>query len=576
MNDNPRASDDHIRLGLFLVLTALAFLLLTSVGAITIGAAFLVAWFFGRPALLALIASVIGAVSILILVQTSGFWIFLHESFIAYAVALQQTSYIRATAGRWVIYAINPSAWLNLSPLAMVAGAACILLLEDHKISRRRKVSGDHAVPQPSPWARLMIRRILRGPAIYRDALVIGANALTGKRIVLTEHELNRATVCVGRSGAGKTTTILNFVEYAVSRGIPVLMIDHKGDRSLGETICRLARENGRPSYLFDAQDTDTSCFYNPLTARNYTARADCIVGLRDNWTEEHYKLLATEQIQTTFRVLEYLGIESDLVQLPHFMTSQVLLALVRSRGLRGSEYQTLANDIMKMKENEKAGIGSLRASITNLTTASFGPLFDLALARELNKPILELPTARREGAVVYFGLSALVFPETSKRFFALISNDLKNALAAQNTPWLNIFDECSSMGPQVINIVNQGRTYGCLAVLGTQSFSDFILPSHPQFVRQVVASANAFIFHDLTDPEDAELAARIIGTSLTVGQTSQMVGDSATGVSSAREVREFRVHPDDLKSSATGEAYVLNKSRKEIFLHTKIRRGNF
>jgi hypothetical protein len=84
-------------------------------------------------------------------------------------------------------------------------------------------------------------------------------------------------------------------------------------------------------------------------------------------------------------------------------------------------------------------------------------------------------------------------------------------------------------------------------------------------FLRQFVASINAFVIHQLNDPDDAEYAARIIGTATRLELTAQMLGEEPTGAASARATQEFREHPDRLKHARTGEAVLLNKNRGTV-----------
>jgi hypothetical protein len=147
-----------------------------------------------------------------------------------------------------------------------------------------------------------------------------------------------------------------------------------------------------------------------------------------------------------------------------------------------------------------------------------------------------------------------------------LATDDVKATLARGTTPWLICFDELASVGPQITNIVNQGRSHGAICLIGCQSFSDLRLPADPDFIHRVVASVNTFVLHEMTDPDDTELAASIVGTHSLIEFTAQIQGNVPTGAASARSVREFRFHPDGLKNRRVGEAVVVDKDRGRVF----------
>ena len=46
---------------------------------------------------------------------------------------------------------------------------------------------------------------------------------------------------------------------------------------------------------------------------------------------------------------------------------------------------------------------------------------------------------------------------------------------------------------------------------------------------------------------------------------TAQAIGEKPTGASSIREVREFRLHPDSLKSLGTGEAIYVDRTTNTV-----------
>ena len=58
----------------------------------------------------------------------------------------------------------------------------------------------------------------------------------------------------------------------------------------------------------------------------------------------------------------------------------------------------------------------------------------------------------------------------------------------------------------------------------------------------------------------DAEEWAKTIGTKETMQVTHQLSKSEATGLGTAKKVREFIVHPDDIKSFRQGEGVFLSR----------------
>ncbi len=67
-------------------------------------------------------------------------------------------------------------------------------------------------------------------------------------------------------------------------------------------------------------------------------------------------------------------------------------------------------------------------------------------------------------------------------------------------------------------------------------------------------------------NPKDAQTLAEIIGTQENYDVTSQIASDcGGTGVGSVRSIREYIIHPDEIKRLGLGEAVVVNKQRFQM-----------
>ncbi|MBE0580513.1 MAG: TraM recognition domain-containing protein [Devosia sp.] len=264
--------------------------------------------------------------------------------------------------------------------------------------------------------------------------------------------------------------------------------------------------------------------------------------------------------MQTVFKVALAIGEPVNLLSIQELMSVKAMVKAVRRHAKTIPNADSLLSEVVDQGNAENEGIEGLRALIRNLARSSAAHLFDVYGGA----PVLQLDRARDEGAVAYFALPALTFPDLSKALGKLVINDARNTLSQRDGPWLIVLDEISTfVGQQVLNLVNQGRSYGARVVLSGQSFADLevsVLTGGTSFLNQVLASVNTLIVHQLNSPTNAELASQYSGTFQKVEVTAQVVEGVATGVGSARSSREFVVSPDDFKELKMAESYLISK----------------
>ncbi len=127
---------------------------------------------------------------------------------------------------------------------------------------------------------------------------------------------------------------------------------------------------------------------------------------------------------------------------------------------------------------------------------------------------------------------------------------------------------------PKVLNLLNQGRSMDLHTILTIQSIADLgqkVERNPDLFIEQVLANCNVYCVHGMNNANDAGVLARSIGTKKRLEITSQLSSDGVTGMRSARNLREFLAHPDDIKTLGVGEAFYLDKPNKK-FARVKIK----
>ncbi|MCM1361354.1 MAG: TraG/TraD/VirD4 family protein [Clostridiales bacterium] len=122
------------------------------------------------------------------------------------------------------------------------------------------------------------------------------------------------------------------------------------------------------------------------------------------------------------------------------------------------------------------------------------------------------------------------------------------------------------------MDLVNKSRSANVTCVLATQSLSDRSSAEDENFTQQIIENCNNYLVLRQNSSVNSENWANILGTKPTMEVTYQLRQDgfdtTQTGYGSARSVREFLYHPDEIKQLQTGNGIFL--SRDEYF-HSKI-----
>lgn len=92
--------------------------------------------------------------------------------------------------------------------------------------------------------------------------MLLGVEQGSGRLVAITDRELNQDVFLVGTTGSGKTTTIMNFVESALLRQLPLVLVDGKGDPEVAAVLEALARACGRTLKVFAMRGN--SCLRDP------------------------------------------------------------------------------------------------------------------------------------------------------------------------------------------------------------------------------------------------------------------------------------------------------------------------
>jgi type IV secretory pathway TraG/TraD family ATPase VirD4 len=195
--------------------------------------------------------------------------------------------------------------------------------------------------------------------------------------------------------------------------------------------------------------------------------------------------------------------------------------------------------------------------------------------------PATSVGTAEREvdvrealagSAVVLFSLNSSTYGRLAAQIGTLVVQDLVCAVGARLTerPEQALdratvgIDEFSALAADhVIALLARGREAGVATVLATQELADLDRAA-PGLRDQVLGNTAVKIAHRQEVPGSAQAIAQMAGTEKRWEETRQiggpLLGRYETGRGTRRQVEQFIVDPNQIKSLRTGDAVLISK----------------
>jgi len=395
------------------------------------------------------------------------------------------------------------------------------------------------------------------------NGVYLGQDNLTGEPIVLSSQELNQHTFLCGTTGSGKTTTILCFVDYALRNGLPLVVVDGKGDPDLARTLASMAGSHNRELQLFSISEPERSWNYNPLSCGGSTELKDRLMELSE-WREPYYQYMAERYLQMAFTLFEKTYGSFDLSSFIYGLAPEKLELLA-------CRLKAPASALNYLSSIDKKGISGLIDRLTLIIESQIGHLF----CNEPGKTISLVDSVASKN-VILFSLDSLAYPLYAKLLGRLVVNDLK-AVASRRTKddplVLTVYDEFDVFARRnVVDLINKTRSKGFAALIAAQSLADLDI-CDSALRKQIIQNCNTLIIQRQNASEDAEELSRIIGTEETWMMTHQVDSNGGTGTGSLRFVKELMIHPDKIKRLQVGQAVIARKIPRFQAHETTIRK---
>lgn len=498
------------------------------------------------------------------------------------------------------VLAANWQTWAVMQlPFATCAG----ILIAGIYLAYRRRFDAtwresDDAGPRARAKRPATRKRVRRAKARQRAAVANARTAATvsnltvpigvdeaARPVNLDATAFRTHGVVIGPTGVGKTQAleriIYGFTGAPASRDLhlPVVVIDMKADPDLASTLAVIAIQSGRRFHHVTVDAMGST--YNPLAGLTADEMSDALyesLFASDKNVNLHYATLSRRLLQQACRVCVDLADArvarvgggtwqtslADVTDLLNLDTLRSVNPYV-SPAVAASLTRYLAD--LDAAKNE-GDVGDVRDRIAVIVDTAAGHILDAAG--------FQLEQAIRAGDIVCLSLDAAGAPQTARTIGTLAVQDLCAVFGRlARDGWGKthmcpvILDEFSALGtPRVADLYARARSAGGAVLLATQDLDADLEAVSPQFAASVRTNANVWLVLRQTRGEAADAIARDIGSRLTWKETVQVEDDwdalggmhAASGVSSLREVDEFVLHPNDIKSLPQGGAYLVVK----------------
>jgi hypothetical protein len=399
--------------------------------------------------------------------------------------------------------------------------------------------------------AKAAVRRLLnRGASWFKgDELLIGQDEQDGSlvRIQLGGAAGGTHTLVLGAAGSGKTVTQTGIAVHAVEHGMGAVLIDPKGDPNMLEHARAVAERERRP---FVHWTPEGSVLYNPYAYGSETEIADKLLA-GEKWSEPHYLRQAQRYLGHEVRVMRQAEIVVSLVNLVRYLDPSELKELVR--GLPKERVEKVSAYLESLSGAQKTGLTGVRDRLAVMAESDVGQWLDPETPGVESFDLLQMVKQR---AVVFFSLEADRRPLLARMLGAAIVQDLQStvaALQARPIPTVVVIDEFSALAAeQVSRLFGRARAAGMSLVLGTQELADLRVAG-PALQEQVMGNLTALIAHRQVVPDSATMIADVGGTQGAWDTTRHSDGKDMRS-----RGREYRVHPDEIKSLGRGYAVVI------------------
>lgn len=390
----------------------------------------------------------------------------------------------------------------------------------------------------------------------------------------LTEGQLNHHVHIVGASGFGKTVLISHIIKDRICKNKGLLFIDLKGDIDTIEKFLSYAKEVDRLNdvELFSLTDLNNSTSYNLIQNGTATQLRDKIM-LSFNWSEEFYKNQSASFLLKLLIGLCWLrdniGLNINLNTILSCTQSLDFITALNDRipddAIQVKRTFESCFEFLQSNDNFKS-LQGLRTQLESLILSDFGDLV------APTKNGIDLFDSIKKKKLVFIFLDSRRYGETAKTVGKFILQDLKMVSSridaevqkVNRIPFSVIIDEFADLASEdFIGFLDRARSSKMSIVVAHQEICDLQRIS-PEFAGRLMGNTSTLYAFLQKRPESAEIISKMGGTKKAWKETLQVertwLFEHPTGGKSLREVEEFNIHPNLIKSLGVGKCAVVKK----------------
>jgi len=394
------------------------------------------------------------------------------------------------------------------------------------------------------------------------------------KEETLSEGQLNHHVHVVGASGFGKSVLLEHIVKDRIFKNKGMMYIDLKGDIETIERFKRYAKEANRESeiQIFSISDQTISSSYNLILEGTATQLRDKIM-LSLVWSEEYYKYQSSSFLLKLLIGFCYLRDNTDFkfnlgTILSCFGKLEFLEVLINKVPDSESRVKFIFEEcyhFLRSAEMVKS-LQGLKNQLESIIYADFGDL----VTRKVSE--INLFESVKNSKLVFIFLDSRRYGETAKTVGKFILQDLKMVSSRVDAEvrkvdrkhFTVIIDEFADLASEdFIGFLDRARSAKFGIIVAHQEICDLLRIS-PEFAGRLMGNTSTLYAFLQKRPESAELISSVAGTRKAWKETTRsekmLFFDMPTGDKSLREVEEFNIHPNVIKSLKVGECVVVKK----------------